>query len=263
MAKNISLLGVDYESVPAVELPQTGGGTATFYDDTGTLSITENGVYNVIGKASAEVNVSGGVTPTGTLSVTQNGTYDVTNYASANVNVSGGTDDKVVNVCYDRPYGTTVSNKLVGTSITGYANVAMVSTYNTEYINNKYGGLSTAINSQWAKLSTNRPKFKGIIFERPDASYDVFSGGTSNYPFHITMGSSSYTEIVFSIVIKRNIRVFSLNLSGTYAESASIKSGHYIYVPDNLVSSYKSATNWSKFASSIKPLSKWEYYGIY
>ena len=32
MAKNISLLGANYPNVPAVQLPQTGGGTATFYD---------------------------------------------------------------------------------------------------------------------------------------------------------------------------------------------------------------------------------------
>lgn len=32
MAKNISLLGADYPDVPAVQLPMTGGGTATYYD---------------------------------------------------------------------------------------------------------------------------------------------------------------------------------------------------------------------------------------
>ena len=32
MAKNITLMGADYPDVPAVQLPQTGGGTAIFYD---------------------------------------------------------------------------------------------------------------------------------------------------------------------------------------------------------------------------------------
>ena len=32
MAKNITLMGADYPDGPAVQLPKTGGGTATFYD---------------------------------------------------------------------------------------------------------------------------------------------------------------------------------------------------------------------------------------
>lgn len=41
MAKNISLLGADYPGVPAVQLPQTGGGTATFYDiEIDTVTVT-------------------------------------------------------------------------------------------------------------------------------------------------------------------------------------------------------------------------------
>lgn len=35
-----------------------------------------------------------------------------------------------------------------------------------------------------------------------------------------------------------------------------ITSGTVVYVPDNLLNSYKSATNWSEFASNIKPLSE-------
>ena len=33
MAQNITLLGASYTGVPAVELPKTGGGTATFVDE--------------------------------------------------------------------------------------------------------------------------------------------------------------------------------------------------------------------------------------
>ena len=33
MAQNITLLGASYSAVPAVQLPKTGGGTATFIDE--------------------------------------------------------------------------------------------------------------------------------------------------------------------------------------------------------------------------------------
>ncbi len=48
MAKNITLLGADYQAVPSVNLPQTGGGTASFFDvsDTDTVaSDVTNGKY--------------------------------------------------------------------------------------------------------------------------------------------------------------------------------------------------------------------------
>lgn len=33
MAQNITLMGASYSAVPAVQLPKTGGGTATFVDE--------------------------------------------------------------------------------------------------------------------------------------------------------------------------------------------------------------------------------------
>ena len=38
MAKNITLLGASYPDVPAVVLPQTGGGTAKFMDTSVTTA---------------------------------------------------------------------------------------------------------------------------------------------------------------------------------------------------------------------------------
>ena len=43
MAKNISLLGANYPDVPAVDLPQTGGGTARFVDADTALKIVDKG----------------------------------------------------------------------------------------------------------------------------------------------------------------------------------------------------------------------------
>lgn len=58
--KNITLLGASYSDVPAVQLPRTEGGTATFYDASETETITANGTYDVTYDASVVVNVSGG-----------------------------------------------------------------------------------------------------------------------------------------------------------------------------------------------------------
>lgn len=42
MSKNITLLGASYTGVPAVTLPQTGGGTATFTDTSDTTATAED-----------------------------------------------------------------------------------------------------------------------------------------------------------------------------------------------------------------------------
>lgn len=68
---NITLLGASYTDVPAVDLPQTGGGTVRFYEDGGgsatliTKTITANGTYSAEdddadGYSSVTVNVPSG-----------------------------------------------------------------------------------------------------------------------------------------------------------------------------------------------------------
>lgn len=38
MAQNITLMGASYSDVPAVNLPKTGGGLATFIDETDVIT---------------------------------------------------------------------------------------------------------------------------------------------------------------------------------------------------------------------------------
>lgn len=47
MAQNVTVAGASYNDVPAVELPKTGGGTATFTDVTDTTAVASNVVAGV------------------------------------------------------------------------------------------------------------------------------------------------------------------------------------------------------------------------
>ena len=89
MAQNITLLGASYSNVPAVTLPKTGGGTASFTDVTDTTATAADVAntkyfYTAAGVRTQGTN-SGGVTPTGNIDITQAGVTDVTNYATATV----------------------------------------------------------------------------------------------------------------------------------------------------------------------------------
>ena len=65
MAQNITLLGASYSDVPAVQLPKTGGGTATFTDVTDTTAAasdvaTGKYFYTAAGVKTAGTNSGGG-----------------------------------------------------------------------------------------------------------------------------------------------------------------------------------------------------------
>lgn len=102
MAQNITLLGASYSAVPAVTLPKTGGGTATFIDVTDTTATaadvaTGKYFYTAAGVRTQGTNSGGGGTSKNTqvvqgttrttsstltaigaeMTVTKTGTYDV------------------------------------------------------------------------------------------------------------------------------------------------------------------------------------------
>ena len=63
--------------------------------------------------------------------------------------------------------------------------------------------------------------------------------------------------ITLTSVILRSPTVCKLKHSDAFL-GTPIKSGNgYIYVPDELIKQYKTATNWSVYANQIKPLSEY------
>ena len=59
-------------------------------------------------------------------------------------------------------------------------------------------------------------------------------------------------------LILRSETICTLSNTDAFFNSPIAKGTGYIYVPDDLVESYKSATNWSTYADQIKAISEME-----
>ena len=92
-----------------------------------------------------------------------------------------------------------------------------------------------------------------------DAFYENENLKSVDFYSKVTIATHAFVFCsVLETVILRSETMCTLSGIGVFS-STPIESGTgYIYVPDNLVDSYKSATNWSTYASQIKPISELE-----
>ena len=111
---------------------------------------------------------------------------------------------------------------------------------------------------QCSKL--NSVYFPNVTEVGGSAFYQCGAHGTViDLPKVTTIGSMAFWASSVKTLIIRSSTVCSLSNSNAF-KGTNLETGGtgFIYVPDDLVDSYKAATNWSTYATQIKPLSELE-----
>lgn len=151
MSQNITLMGASYTAVPAVTLPKTGGGTATFTDvndTTATASDVASGkyFYTAAGVRTAGTNSGGGGSSMNVQvaqSTTRVANTAYTKTASLTCAVSGKYD--VYWDCFrSSTSGTSGSQLHIGGSAYGTANT----TFSNHAQNNHLTGVQISANQE-------------------------------------------------------------------------------------------------------------------
>ena len=74
----------------------------------------------------------------------------------------------------------------------------------------------------------------------------------------ISGGAFSSCSRLVTLILRKADAVCTLENVSAFSGTPIAKSTGFVYVPDDLVEQYKAATNWSTFASQIKPISELE-----
>ena len=91
------------------------------------------------------------------------------------------------------------------------------------------------------------------------AFYGCKSLTSIDLPVCTSIGDSAFDDCtkLTSIKLANTSKICTLSDSNAFNNTPIANKAGYIYVPDELVEQYKKSTNWSVYASQIKPLSEY------
>lgn len=271
----------------AESLPNAGGEVAEPIIE--PLEVTENGTYTapdgVDGYSPVVVNVpipDGYIVPSGELEVTENGTHDVTQYASVKVNVesSGGgneLDDMMTNkltaldsdVASVRQYAFRGATALVSVNLPKATNVATNAFYGCSKLTSVNMPLvntmgDNVFNSCSVLASIVLPSLTSCGSYTFRACPKLVTVDLPKIP-NIAAGLFYYSYVLRTVILRSETLVPLANTNAftncyhitgvtnnTYNPNG-LKDG-YIYVPKTLIEDYKSATNWSTYATQFRAI---------
>lgn len=214
----------------------------------------------------------GGITPTGDINITENGEFDVTEFAKAIVNVAsgGGDEASVVNSLIERRI-TEISSNVTMVGAYAFTSCSKLTTVNMP--------LATMVDIEAfydcrALTTVNIPLVTTIY---GNAFYNCYFLRTVDMSLVTTLGSGAFRNcqrlktanmpVVTSIdkntfygcsalttVILQNETLVTLSAVSAFTSTPIANGTGWIYVPRALVDSYKSATNWSNYATQFRAL---------
>lgn len=246
--------GVDGYSPVNVNVPIPDG----YVVPNGSVNIDTNGTHNVSGKAEVVVEVpipEGFIQPSGTKEITENGTYDVTEYAEVNVDCPAGGDTSIEDALLTSELSGEYRNDRI-TKIGSYCfagKTKLQSVYLPEVVTMtgtfQFQGCSNLAEVYMPKVD----------FLANSCFYQCSALKTLDLP--------SVNKLTYYSLRAKNLEKVILRYNGVARIDSTMQGDGtdnimtgicLIYVPDEFVEQYKVATNWTKFANQIKPISELE-----
>lgn len=195
---DIVIAGATFNGVPSIDIPKSGGGTASFFAVDGSQTVTQNGTYDVSALEQMIVNVSGGGGGGGleyetgtyvpesdierpTISFAKEHSETPFFVAMSDVNDSGVNANSSIVFCFFDPYrlfgiGYPYSTSALRSAMAYYSSRSSTSGATNAGVNVTYNSDNTTDTDQsysryWVKPNSFRPRTASSKYWRAGRTY--------------------------------------------------------------------------------------------
>jgi hypothetical protein len=232
------------------------------------------------------------IEPAGTKEITENGTHDVREYASVNVNVATGgggiTADQIATGTIEgnlsisankvNPYAFYGNGKITEVSAPNVTSLGSYAFYNCGGLTSVYFPNATSagecafqscgiVEIEFPSLLTipngcfrySGKIKKGTFPNATSVGENAFRGDSGLEQLDFSACTTIYQLAFISctnmkVIIFRSPAVITLKSSNAFSSSPISGGTGYVYVPKALIDAYKTATNWSNYASQFRAI---------